>query len=94
MANGALLEDWYFTRGVGFAKSTDGVFWICGKIYNDDRFPDGAEVRTSRVTTIKDDLSESQTRNTRYVLGEPTERFVEEMGGGDAVRDIFGGFGK
>ncbi len=55
---GPRLENWTYA-GSG----------LCGRIYNDPRFPDGEVVYTSRV--MEQGEGWAQTRNTRYVLGNP-----------------------
>lgn len=45
----------------------------CGRVFNDDRFPDGSEVLTSNVVrTLPGDGTQClQTRNTTYVIINP-----------------------
>jgi hypothetical protein len=42
------------------------VYYIIGKVYNDTRFEDGTEIRTSTVQEITE--TSARTRNTTYIL--------------------------
>lgn len=44
------------------------VQYLTGQVFNDTRFPDGAEIRTSAVLEMKD--SKAITQNTTYILAE------------------------
>ena len=41
-------------------------FCLVGEIYNDTRFEDGTEIRTSEVLELKNGYA--RTRNTTYIL--------------------------
>jgi hypothetical protein len=53
------IEKWFFSNGS-----------LCGFIYNDNRFPDGTPVTTSKVIKYDEENNTVQTRNTLYELGE------------------------
>ena len=42
--------------------------YLTGQVYDDIRFPNGAEIRTSAVLEMKD--SKAITQNTTYILAE------------------------
>ena len=42
--------------------------YLTGKVYNDSRFPNGAEIRTSAIIEMSD--SKAITQNTTYILAE------------------------
>lgn len=44
------------------------VQYLVGQVFNDSRFPDGTEIRTSIVKEMKD--SKAITQNTTYILAE------------------------
>lgn len=42
------------------------MYYLTGRVYNDSRFPNGSEIRTSAVLEIDDGVA--QTLNTTYIL--------------------------
>jgi len=59
------LENWQVVSGVHTGNRV-----IIGEIHDDDRFPDGKGVRTSRLKGINFDTMKAVTLNTVYDLGE------------------------
>ena len=53
--------------------------YLCGNIYDDEkgRFADGKQVYTSSIQKLNLDERYVQTRNTRYILGETSEEYME-----------------
>jgi hypothetical protein len=47
-----------------------GCYRLQGIIYDDDRFPDGTNVSTSRLMNVDFENEKAQTRNTNYILGK------------------------
>lgn len=60
-----ILENWHVGKYHWSAGESLVAF---GTISNDDRFPDGTQIRTSRVAYIKGGFL--RTQNTLYQLGE------------------------
>ena len=48
------------------SKHLEPQIYLTGKVYNDTRFQDGVEIRTSAVLEMKDDMA--MTQNTTYIL--------------------------
>ena len=59
------LENWH----IHYVTKKEQV--VYGKIYDDERFPDGVPVRTSRIVSMDGDMV--TTKNTTYKLGKPLE---------------------
>ena len=57
-----ILRDW--TKYYYIEEYND--FCLIGKVYNDSRFPDGSEIRTSEVLEINGVIA--KTKNTKYIL--------------------------
>lgn len=50
-----------------------------GEIYDDEkkRFEDGRYVRTSPLQELNIKNNYAQTKNTKYILGEPSKEYLE-----------------
>lgn len=90
MADGAMLKDWAIMHKNGvFAVDVSEPLYLVGVIHDDDRFSDGTVVKTSLVKTINNELSEAQTRNTRYRLGQPDKSFMGRLKEKGVDLDVF-----
>ena len=62
-----ILKNWSVLKYYSQVHQKEMIY-LTGKVYNDTRFPDGAEIRTSAVLEMKD--SKAITQNTIYILAE------------------------
>ena len=60
-----ILRDWNIHTYYSQTHQKE-MAYLEGFVYNDSRFPDGAEIRTSAVLEMKD--SKAITQNTTYIL--------------------------
>lgn len=61
---GGVLEDWFLIKGYG------GSQCLKGDIYDDKRWRDGEELRTSYLVKLDEEAGVAETRNTIYQLGK------------------------
>jgi len=59
------LKNWKVHDGYS-SVHLEKVSYLTGQVFNDTRFPDGTEIRTSIVLEIDDGIA--QTENTIYIL--------------------------
>lgn len=68
---GGRIEKWVIRT---FGEGTDDEFRVAyGYIYEDDRWGDGNNIRTSVVVAHHEDEKIIETLNTYYTLGEPDD---------------------
>lgn len=62
-----ILRNWKVSKYYSQTYDKE-MTYLTGKVYNDTRFADGVEIRTSAVLEMKD--SKAITKNTTYILAE------------------------
>lgn len=60
-----ILRNWNVHRYYSQVHQKEMIYLV-GRVYNDSRFKDGTEIRTSAVLEMRD--STARTQNTTYIL--------------------------
>lgn len=60
-----ILRNWKVLKYYSTVHEKE-IFYLTGQIFNDTRFPNGSEIRTSTLLEIDDGIA--QTQNTTYIL--------------------------